>query len=163
VGGGIRQRQDVLDLLEAGVHRVVLGTVAIRTPDLVATWAQEFGWHRFVMALDFRLVNESPLLATSGWQQSTELSRWSWLDQMLSRGSFGVLCTDIGKDGMQEGPNFSFYEQITARYPQLEVQASGGVGSVSDLSKLKKGGLQGAIIGKAIYEGKISLAEALQC
>lgn len=159
VGGGVRTEEEVQRLLSMGVSRVVMGTSALSSS--FSSWLSTYGAEAIVLAVDFKIRNNVPQVAIQGWTQDTTKSVWEILDEYPAIQH--VLCTDIGRDGMQYGPNHAFYQMLVQRYPTLLVQASGGVGTVQDLKQLKEMGVAGAIIGKAIYEQTLSLWEAIEC
>lgn len=161
VGGGIRTTQDIDELLALGIERVVLGSYAIQNIAQTRAWLAHYGPEKIVLALDFKIQKSLPYLAIHGWQEQTEYTLWEMLDQYPN--IIYVLCTDISKDGMQTGPNLDFYQEFVQRYPHIKLQASGGIGKLQDVSQLQQLGVSAAIIGKALYENKFSLEEALQC
>ncbi|MBT8088476.1 MAG: 1-(5-phosphoribosyl)-5-[(5-phosphoribosylamino)methylideneamino]imidazole-4-carboxamide isomerase [Gammaproteobacteria bacterium] len=160
LGGGIREHGDVKRWLDAGVSRCVVGSVAVRQPDVVCRWIEEFGAQQIVLALDVKLArNGEPMLTTHGWTQDTGVSLWESLDAYRDVGARHVLCTDVARDGAMAGPNFDLYEQILSRYPGLGLQASGGVRHAGDLQALQALGLPAAITGRALLDGAISDTE----
>ena len=162
VGGGVRTVKDIKLLLDAGAKRVVIGSVCIKSPQLVQTWIKELGAKYFTIALDFRVnVQGEPMVVTHGWQQASDLTVWQALDAL--EGIQHVLCTDVQLDGAQQGPNLAFYKEFIRRYPQIELQASGGVGGLNDLEALKAIDVKAVIVGRALYEGSVKLEEALAC
>ena len=156
VAGGYRERDQVARVIDAGVARVVIGSLAVKRPDLVRQWIDDFGPDRITLSLDVRLFDSVPMVATAGWSEDSGISLWDVAGQFPE--ARHMLVTDIGRDGMLEGPNFALYEEIAERLPDLMVQASGGVSSLVDLERLRT---DGAIIGKALWEGRIALEEAL--
>ena len=160
LGGGIRERDDVVRWLAAGVTRCVVGSVAIKKSDTVQQWLGEFGADAIVLALDVKL-NESgvPMLTTQGWTEDSDVSLWDCIDNYRDVGVRHVLCTDVARDGAMTGPNFNLYGDILARYPGLSLQASGGVRNIKDLYKLRDLGIPAAITGRALLDGKISATE----
>jgi phosphoribosylformimino-5-aminoimidazole carboxamide ribotide isomerase len=160
LGGGIRNREVVAQWLANGVSRCVLGSVAIKEPDTVKPWIEEFGADHIVLALDVK-IDESglPVLTTHGWTQSAGVSLWDCLDRYGDAGIQHVLCTDVARDGAMTGPNFSLYQEILERYPTLALQASGGVRHADDLRQLQQLGLPAAITGRALLDGAISDTE----
>lgn len=160
LGGGIRERDDVVRWLEAGVARCVVGSVAIKKPETVQQWLGEFGADAIVLALDIKL-NESgvPMLTTQGWTEDSDVSLWDCIDNYRDVGVRHVLCTDVARDGAMTGPNFNLYGDILARYQGLSLQASGGVRSIEDLHKLRELGIPAAITGRALLDGKITATE----
>ncbi len=157
LGGGIRSRDDVERWLGAGVSRCVVGSVAIREPATVIDWIGEFGADRIVLALDVNIdTSRTPMLTTHGWTQDAGLSLWDCIDRYGDVGARHVLCTDVGRDGAMAGPNVELYSEVLKRYPDIELQASGGVRDARDLAVLRDAGLPAAITGKALLDGKIS-------
>jgi phosphoribosylformimino-5-aminoimidazole carboxamide ribotide isomerase len=160
VGGGLRSLDRVQQLLDAGVERAVIGSVAVTAPDEVSAWMQQIDPERIVLALDVRLDSAGvPLLATHGWQQTSTTTLWSAVERFAKLGLRHVLCTDISRDGALSGPNVALYSQAVQRFPQLLWQASGGVASSHDLQSLRESGVAAVISGKALLENKISPEE----
>ena len=160
-GGGVRGVADVHRLLDAGVERVVVGSVAVGAPARVADWMQRHGGERFVIALDTRWTDDRWMLASDGWtrvQPRTldELAPW-----YAAHGGRHLLCTDIERDGMLAGLNLALYRHLARIAPALAVQASGGVRSVDDIGAARLAGARGVILGRALLEGRFTLAEAL--
>jgi phosphoribosylformimino-5-aminoimidazole carboxamide ribotide isomerase len=164
-GGGIREEAQVTALLATGVTRVIVGSLAVKEPELVAGWLEKFGPEKIVLALDVRLNAESgtPQVAIAGWRADSGLALNDVLANFVARGLRHMLCTDISRDGKLTGPNFELYAQLRRDFPTLQVQASGGVSSLDDLRRLKREGAPGAIVGRALYENKFTLKEALAC
>ncbi len=162
-GGGVRDEADLRRLFDAGVRRVVLGSVAIRAPEQVAGWLAEHGAERLTLALDTRRIDERWALPSAGW---TELEARS-LDELApwyaARGARHLLCTDIERDGMLAGFNLELYRHLAERMPQLAVQASGGVRSLDDIRAARAAGARGVILGRALLEGRFGIEEALAC
>ncbi len=163
VGGGIRDEKTIEKLLEAGVKRVVIGSLAVKDQPLVQGWLRQFGPKRIVLAFDVRLNAENePEILTHGWQSGSGQSLWDILSAYADSGLKTILCTDVGRDGMLAGTNHTLYETIQKRWPALDILASGGVSGLADLMQLAKMKLAGAIVGKAIYEGRVDLAAAIK-
>jgi phosphoribosylformimino-5-aminoimidazole carboxamide ribotide isomerase len=163
-GGGVRDAEAIETLLALGVARVIIGSKAVSDPAMVSGWLRRFGPERILLALDVRIEDGTPYAAVHGWVQGSGKSLWSVMDAYADFPPDHVMCTDIGRDGMMTGPNIGLYEAIRARYPNLELQASGGVSCLEDLSALRRSGLvAGVIVGKALYAGKFTLQEALAC
>lgn len=163
-GGGIRAAAQVEVLFAAGAERVIVGSLAVTKPALVATWLERFGSERIVLALDGRAdASGAYRLATAGWQETSKLTIADLIVRFLPHGLRHVLCTDIGRDGKLTGPNTALYTELRTRFPAIQLQASGGVSSLADLQQLKKTHLAGAIVGRALYENKFALSEALAC
>ncbi|MBB6186735.1 1-(5-phosphoribosyl)-5-[(5-phosphoribosylamino)methylideneamino]imidazole-4-carboxamide isomerase [Rhodanobacter sp. MP7CTX1] len=162
-GGGVRGEDDVQRLFDAGVHRVVLGSVAIRDPELVAGWLAKHGAERLTIALDTRHIDGCWTLPSAGWTESEtrtldELAPW-----YAARGAHHLLCTDIERDGMLAGFNLDLYRHLADSVPLLAVQASGGVRSLDDIRAAREAGAQGVILGRALLEGRFTVEEALIC
>jgi phosphoribosylformimino-5-aminoimidazole carboxamide ribotide isomerase len=161
-GGGIRDESHVRTLLDAGVTRVIVGSLAVKQPALVGGWLEKFGPEKIVLALDVRLNAAGvPMIAVAGWQADSGVTLDATLRTFLPRGLKHILCTDISRDGKLTGPNFELYAQLRRDFPTIDVQASGGVSSLDDLRRLKREGAHGAIVGRALYENKFTLKEAL--
>lgn len=157
VGGGVRDAATVTRLLAAGAARIVIGSVAIESPDEVLRWLARFGADRIVAALDVRIDDGgTPRLASRGWQQQTPQSLWDLVGRLGDAGLRHVLCTDIGRDGALSGPNLDLYRDCVRRCPAIGWQASGGVRDAADLHALAGTGVAAAISGKALLEGRIS-------
>lgn len=156
VGGGIRDRATVEDLLGAGIDRVIVGSAAIEHADEVVRWMRDFGGERIGLALDVRLdASGVPRVQTRGWTQATATSLWDALAHYTDAGLRHVLCTDIARDGALQGPNLALYHECVRRHPSLHWQASGGVRDASDLEALAATGVTGAVSGKALLEGRV--------
>lgn len=163
VGGGIRRESDIQKLLQAGIDRVVVGSLAAQNPHLVRGWLRTFGGDKIVVALDVRLgATGEPEVLTHGWQEGTASTLWEVMRHYEDGGLRTVLCTDVSRDGMLAGSNAALYAQMRKKEPKLEILASGGVKDLADLNALKKIGLKGAVVGKALYEGQIDLAKAVK-
>ncbi len=152
-GGGVRTDEDVSRLFDAGVERVVVGSVAVKEPEKIGQWIELFGYNRIVIAVDIKNGG----VAHSGWMDSKKSDPLKLMQQLGELGASIFLCTDISKDGMLGGPNVSLYKKICKHFPDYEIIASGGVTTKKDLSQLTKTGVSGAIVGKALYEGRITL------
>ena len=163
-GGGVRTKQDVQDLLSAGVERVVIGSLAVSEQALVAQWFEEFGAKHIVLALDINIDKEgNKFVATHGWQQDSGVSIENLIAHYSKVGLTHVLCTDISRDGTLQGANNNLYLELVAQYPEIQWQASGGIGSLADINALKPSKVQGVILGRALLEGKFTLTEAIAC
>lgn len=164
VGGGVRSEQDVIDLLQAGASRVVIGSLAIREPALVQQWLQKYGGDKIVLALDVAINGKGEkTLPSHGWIEQSSVTLEQVLTDYISAGAKHVLCTDISKDGTLTGSNASLYKELTAAYPQIQWQASGGIGQLDDIKALIGSAVAGVILGRSLLEGKFSLTEAIQC
>lgn len=162
-GGGVREEADLQRLFDAGVQRVVLGSVAIRDPQQVADWLTKYGAERLTVALDTRRVDGRWALPSAGWTEVEvrtldELAPW-----YAEHGARHLLCTDIDRDGMLAGFNLDLYRHLAASVPALAVQASGGVRSLDDIRAAGEAGAQGVILGRALLEGRFTVEAALAC
>ena len=157
-GGGIRSREDVDALIQAGASRVVIGSLAVREPDLVASMLDGFGVEAICLAADVVRPDDEFMIAVSGWQEASSLSLYEFILGFVPAGLRHVLCTDIDRDGTMTGPNGTLYQTVKRQFPDIQLQASGGVSGIDDLHNLPT---DGVIIGKAIYEGAIDLKAAL--
>lgn len=162
-GGGVREEADLQRLFDAGVQRVVLGSVAIRDPQQVADWLTKYGAERLTVALDTRRVDGRWALPSAGWTEVEvrtldELAPW-----YAEHGARHLLCTDIDRDGMLAGFNLDLYRHLSASVPALAVQASGGVRSLDDIRAAGEAGAQGVILGRALLEGRFTVEAALAC
>lgn len=155
-GGGVRTLDDIEDRLKAGVARVILGTIAVEHPEMVAHAVAKFGPSKIVIGIDAK----DGMVAIRGWEEVSNLSAHALCDRAKSVGISTVIYTDIAKDGMMAGPNIEqtkYLSDMTA----MEIIASGGVSSYEDLEKLKMSGVSGVIVGKALYTGAVDLRTAI--
>ncbi len=164
IGGGIRTQDDVEALLAAGAARVVIGSTAIKQPELVKQWFSKYGPETLVLALDVRIATDgNKYVAIHGWQEDSNQTLEQVIDDYLPHGLKHVLCTDISKDGTLSGSNVRLYREISQKYPQIAFQASGGIGQLDDVKALKDSGVAGVIVGRALLEGKFTVEEAISC
>lgn len=163
-GGGVRCREDVAAILAAGAARVVVGSVAVRDPDTVTGWLEEFGPERLTIALDTRQgIDGVWRLPVHGWTETADVTLDELAQRYAAAGMKHLLCTDISRDGMLSGPNIELYRHLVALLPGVAVQASGGVRDLADVAAAKAAGCGGAVLGKALLEGRLQLTEALAC
>lgn len=163
-GGGIREIGHIERLLQGGVQRVVIGSLAVTNPQMVKFWIANFGPDRIVVALDVNIGEDGePYPATRGWTETADKTLWDVLKDFLGSGLKTVLVTDIARDGVLGGANVELYKRIQLEFPTLDLITSGGVGTLKDVKDLKALNPHGIIIGKALYENKFTLGEALQC
>ena len=160
-GGGVRSDDDVRALLTAGVSRVVIGSLAISRPDAVAGWLERFGPDRITLAIDVKADGDRWVPALKGWTEAAEIDLWAALDRYPPGTVEHLLVTDVGRDGALTGPNVDLLGEIVRRRPDLKVQASGGVSDLSDLSAARAVGCDGVIVGRALYEARFTVAEAV--
>ncbi len=157
-GGGIKSSDALRSAIDAGANRVICGSVAVDNSELFASWLQEYGADHIILGADVRGRN----VATHGWLKETEVSIDSIIEQFLPFGLKQLICTDISKDGMLQGPNFPLYVELKEKYPMVNTTLSGGISSMADIDKAASLGLHSVIIGKAIYEGRITLNDLKQ-
>jgi len=162
LGGGIREEQTLEDWYAAGVARCVIGSLAVTGPETVKGWFTRFGADRIVLALDVNVGDDGiPLLTTHGWTRPSKTSIFECIDAFSEAGLKHVLCTDVSRDGAMTGPNIDLYARLLDRYPELRLQASGGVRNIQDLQELRQSGVPAAITGRALLEGAISTQEVV--
>ncbi|MEO8670274.1 MAG: 1-(5-phosphoribosyl)-5-[(5-phosphoribosylamino)methylideneamino]imidazole-4-carboxamide isomerase [Tahibacter sp.] len=162
-GGGVRSEDDVARLLDAGVSRVVIGSVAVREPLLVCEWLQRFGAERLCIALDTREDAGVWRLPSAGWTQAESATLDELAPRYAAAGAKHLLCTDIARDGMLVGPNLALYRHLQVLVPQLAVQASGGVRHLDDVRAVREAGVAAVVLGRSLLEGQLDLAQALAC
>ena len=163
-GGGVRSREDVKQLLDAGAASVVVGSAAVKSPDAVRSWLWDFGPDHLTLALDVLPTEDGGFeVTTHGWTTGSGIRLEDALALYPAGSLKKILVTDVSRDGMLTGPNQDLIQRLVTLRPELEVQASGGVAQLSDLTTLKANGAGGVIIGKALYEGRFTLPEALSC
>ncbi len=159
-GGGVRSDVDVEHLFAAGIARVVVGSVAMREPDVFESWLQKFGPERLCLAMDLRLGNDGRWRpAVDAWQGESDADFAALLERFASAGLRHVLTTDIAQDGMGAGPNLALYRMLAARWPQLVWIASGGVRDRADVDALRATGVDACVAGTALLEGTLPLEE----
>ncbi len=161
-GGGVRSEEDIKRLLDAGVNRVVIGSLAVTDSDQVLAWLDQFGPEAITLALDVKYEEDMPVPALKGWTQSAGVDLWTVLERYPSDLLRHVLMTDVSRDGALTGANLDLLSEALKRRPELKIQASGGVATLDDLTGAKAIGCDGAITGRAIYEGKFTVAEAIK-
>jgi phosphoribosylformimino-5-aminoimidazole carboxamide ribotide isomerase len=159
-----RSEDDVKQLLDIGVARVVIGSLAVKQPELIKSWLKTYGSERIVLALDVNIDSDgNKFIATHGWQENSGVALDALLEDLLDAGAKHVLCTDISRDGTLQGANKELYAEMSAQFPDVAWQASGGIGSLNDIDVLKPTGVSGVILGRALLEGKFTLKEAITC
>ena len=151
-GGGVKSTEDLHKVFDAGAFQVTGGSVAVKHPALFESWLDEFGPDKIILGADV----SNGKIAVSGWLERSDWSLKAFIAHYAQIGIRHVICTDVSKDGMLKGPSFELYQELVADFPALSIIASGGVSCYEDLELLKKTGVTGAIVGKAIYEGKLS-------
>ncbi|WEK35126.1 MAG: 1-(5-phosphoribosyl)-5-[(5-phosphoribosylamino)methylideneamino]imidazole-4-carboxamide isomerase [Candidatus Pseudobacter hemicellulosilyticus] len=154
-GGGIKTAKDVDIVLNSGAALATVGSIAVKDADLFTSWLQEYGADKFLLGADVK----DEKIAVGGWLETTDLWIYDFLQQYIDKGVQQVFCTDVSKDGLLQGPSLDLYKNILGKFPALHFIASGGVSNMADVEALAEIGCKGVIIGKAIYEGRISLKE----
>ena len=152
-GGGIKTEKDVELVLNAGAKYATIGSIAVKNEALFSTWIEKYGPDKFLLGADVKDAK----ITIGGWLESTNLSVFDFIQNYQSKGIKNIFCTDVSKDGLLQGPSLALYKQILKQFPEIYFIASGGVSSLEDLHALKEIGCSAAIVGKAIYEGKVSL------
>ena len=154
-GGGIKKEETLTSVFNAGADLATIGSLAVKEVELFHSWIKKYGAGKFLLGADVK--NEK--IAVSGWLETTELSVFDFIAEYIKQGLKNVFCTDISRDGLLQGPSVDLYKQIIEKNPEIKLIASGGISSMKDLETLKNNSCSGAIIGKAIYEGRIKLDE----
>ncbi|RXK85550.1 1-(5-phosphoribosyl)-5-[(5-phosphoribosylamino)methylideneamino]imidazole-4-carboxamide isomerase [Filimonas effusa] len=154
-GGGIKKEEDLHIVFDAGAAMATIGSLAVKNEDMFAEWITRFGAEKFLLGADVK----DEKIAVGGWLETTDVDIFSFIDKYVKYGIGQLFCTDVSKDGLLQGPSLDLYEKVIQRFPGLHFIASGGVAGIDDLHALHKIGCSGVIIGKAIYEGRISLGE----
>jgi phosphoribosylformimino-5-aminoimidazole carboxamide ribotide isomerase len=154
-GGGVKTEDEVQGLLDLGISQINIGSLAVKEPEKFISWLRKFGAENFILSADVKGENVS----INGWLESTDFRLFDLVSKFEGHGLEYLCVTDIATDGMLKGPNFGLYKKIKNKFPKIKIIASGGVSSIDDLKELKYINVFGAIVGKAIYEGKIKLEE----
>jgi phosphoribosylformimino-5-aminoimidazole carboxamide ribotide isomerase len=154
-GGGIKTEKDVSIVFDSGAAMATIGSIAVKNEQEFIKWLLKFGADKFLLGADVR--NEK--ITVSGWQEETEIWIYDFIQKYIDQGVKQIFCTDVSKDGKLEGPAIDLYKNIISKFPVLFFIASGGVSSIDDLKKLEDIGCKAAIVGKAIYENRISLEQ----
>lgn len=157
-GGGIKKENDVEIVFGSGAALATIGSIAVKNEALFVQWLQQFGADKFLLGADVK--NEK--IAVSGWLETTDIDIYSFIEKYLRHGVQQIFCTDVNKDGKLQGPSLELYKNIIARFPGLYFIASGGVSSIQDMEELQAIGCKGAILGKAIYENRITIQQLQQ-
>lgn len=154
-GGGIKSDEDLTIAFENGAQMVTVGSVASQKPELFLKWMEQYGGERMILGADTR----DGLISVNGWQEESTQELLPYLDEYIKHGVKNVLCTDIHKDGMLQGPSVALYQEIMAACPTLHLIASGGVSSLEDIRQLNEAGIPAVVFGKALYEGRFTLKQ----
>jgi phosphoribosylformimino-5-aminoimidazole carboxamide ribotide isomerase len=154
-GGGLKTDEDLRIAFECGAQMITGGSIAVKDHETFLDWIEKYGAEKIILGADAK----DKMIAVSGWQEVSELSILDFIESYTSKGIRQVISTDIARDGMLTGPSIDLYKEINAKFPKLELIASGGIATMKDIHDLDEMGIPGVITGKAIYENKISLAE----
>lgn len=154
-GGGIKSDDDLRIAFDNGAKMVTVGSIASQLPELFLKWLQQYGGDKMILGADTR----DGFISVNGWQEESKQELLPYLGEYIAQGVKNVLCTDIHKDGMLQGPSISLYKEIMTAYPTLHLIASGGVSSLDDLHQLNEAGIPAVVFGKALYEGRFTLKE----
>jgi len=154
-GGGIKTAEDVEIVFNSGAALATVGSIAVKDGARFVSWLQEYGAHRFLLGADVK----DEKIAVGGWLETTDRWVYDFISEYLEKGVKQVFCTDVSKDGLLQGPALDLYKNIVEKFPELHFIASGGVSGMDDVRRLEEVGCKGVIIGKAIYEGRITLKE----
>ena len=154
-GGGVQSDEDLRIVFECGAKQVTGGSIAVKNPDELERWLSRHGPEKIILGADAK--NEK--IAVSGWEEGTDVWIYDFLEQWVDKGIKYVISTDVAKDGLLQGPSFDLYRNMQDRFPDLQIIASGGVSNMADIETLADMGVFGVIVGKAIYEGRVTLSE----
>ncbi len=168
-GGGLKSDKDLEIAFNSGANQITGGSIAVKNPEIFESWIEKYGSEKIILGADFYPDNSGGKIATNGWQEESSLELIPFIADYQQKGIQYVICTDISKDGMLQGPSFDVYNDILSKTvisngveKSLKLIASGGISAFYELPKLAENGCEGVIIGKAIYENKISLKQLEQ-
>lgn len=154
-GGGIKKEKDVEIVFNSGAALATVGSIAVKNENELVNWFSQFGADKFLLGADVK----DEKIAIGGWLETTDIWIYDFIEKYVGHSVSQLFCTDVSKDGKLEGPSIDLYKNVIAKFPSLHFIASGGVSSLQDLDQLEEIGCKGAIVGKAIYEGRIQLSE----
>jgi phosphoribosylformimino-5-aminoimidazole carboxamide ribotide isomerase len=154
-GGGLQSDEDLKIAFESGANQVTGGSIAVKNPEMFISWIESFGAEKIILGADAK----DELVAVSGWQETTEMSIYDLLEKYIAHGIKYTISTDVAKDGLLQGPSIELYKKMQSKFPDLNIIASGGVSTMQDIIDLDEMQTFGVIVGKAIYENRISLKE----
>ena len=157
-GGGLKSNEDLRIAFESGANQITGGSIAVKDPEVFQGWISTYGADKIILGADCKDEN----IAISGWQEESDLKVIPFINDYQSKGIAYVICTDISKDGMLKGPSFDLYKRILNENSEIKLIASGGISQFDELPRLAEMGCEGVIVGKAIYENRISLKELEQ-
>jgi phosphoribosylformimino-5-aminoimidazole carboxamide ribotide isomerase len=158
-GGGLKSHKDLEIAFNSGANQITGGSIAVKNSEIFESWIAQYGAEKIILGADFYPDNAGGKIATNGWQEESSLSLLPFIKAYQQKGIQYVICTDISKDGMLQGPSFEVYNDVLQEVTPLKLIASGGISSFDELPKLAENGCEGVIIGKAIYENRISLQQ----
>ncbi len=154
-GGGIKSSESLTSAFNGGVDMAICGSIAAREPESFKKWLELYSGEKIILGADVK--NE--MISIAGWMEDTQSEVVDFTRQFLNSGLSRIICTDISKDGMLQGPNMGLYEKLKGEFPKLRITVSGGISSLADIEEVEKGGYDSVILGKSIYEGKIKMEE----
>ena len=154
-GGGVKTEENVEQVLEAGAKMITVGSLAVKSPDTLLKWIEQYDAEHLILGADVR----DGRISINGWMEDSEIMLDDFLQYYMEAGIKNVLCTDISRDGMLQGPATPLYQSIMKAHPDCHLIASGGVSSIEDIKELDEAGIPAVVFGKAIYEGRIDLKE----
>lgn len=158
-GGGLKSDKDLEIVFNSGANQVTGGSIAVKNSEIFESWIEKYGSDKIILGADFYPDSSGGKIATNGWQEESTLELIPFIADYQQKGIQYVICTDISKDGMLEGPSFDMYQQILSEVKNIKLIASGGISTFDELPKLATLGCEGVIIGKAIYENRINLKQ----
>ena len=161
-GGGLKSNKDLEIAFNSGANQITGGSIAVKNSDIFESWIEKYGAQKIILGADFYPDNAGGKIATNGWQEESTLELIPFIKGYQDKGIQYVICTDISKDGMLQGPSFEVYKKIISEVKNVKLIASGGISTFDELPRLAENGCEGVIIGKAIYEKKISLKQLEQ-
>ena len=154
-GGGLKNDSDVYIAFECGAQMITGGSIAVKNPDVFTSWIKTFGPEKIILGADVK----DKMIAVNGWQEETKVELFDFVKEYMEKGIYKVICTDISKDGMLQGPAIGLYKEMLESFPSLFLIASGGVSSLEDIIALDEAKVPAVIFGKAIYEGRVSMKD----
>jgi phosphoribosylformimino-5-aminoimidazole carboxamide ribotide isomerase len=157
-GGGVKSTQDIEQVFEAGASMITGGSIAVKEPNVFEQWIDLYGPEKIILGADVKDRN----IAFAGWMETSEQEIGEFIDHYVERSIRYIICTDISRDGVLNGPSVELYRELLNQFPEINLIASGGVGSMKDVEELAESGVWGVIIGKAIYEGRIHLDDLIK-
>ena len=161
-GGGLKSNKDLEIAFSSGANQITGGSIAVKNSDIFESWIEKYGAQKIILGADFYPDSAGGKIATNGWQEESTLELIPFIKGYQDKGIQYVICTDISKDGMLQGPSFEVYKKIISEVKNVKLIASGGISTFDELPRLAENGCEGVIIGKAIYEKKISLKQLEQ-